>query len=299
MDFSTIATRWTNLDRTARVLILTEPERLPLAGRIAKDMAPYAARVEIADVAGEWALGEFTPSDLLMVLLTVDGFIFKGYNARFSPFSKPAGFAGKYVFFRLDIPEESLRTGLNTEIEKVESIVAACRAFAPGKRVRVTAEGGTDITVGIANQELITYDARALGGIAFLPPAEISEGLDHTVANGRIVADITVGELRFGPELIDLLGIVDAPVEITIENGLVADIRGGDIARRLKAGLDKLDSKLRLVVELGHGLSDLAPTGIIGVDESMNGTCHFGIGNFDPYHVDVVVRNPKFAVLEG
>jgi leucyl aminopeptidase (aminopeptidase T) len=151
--------------------------------------------------------------------------------------------------------------------------------------------------VGIAAQELLPYNACSLGGNAFLPPAEISEELDRSTATGRIVADITVGELRFDAELIDPLGIVDAPVEIVVENGQVVDIRGGEIARRLKAGLDRLDHKLQVVVELGHGLSDLAPTRIIGVDESMNGTCHFGIGGFEPYHVDVVVRDPKIEVL--
>ena len=131
-----------------------------------------------------------------------------------------------------------------------------------------------------------------------MPPAEISEELVYDTANGIIVADITVGELRFGSELIDPLGLVDKDVVITVENGMVTDITGGNIAENLKNGLNKLSKELQVVVELGHGLSDIAPTGIIGVDESMNGTCHFGIGNHNPYHVDVVVGNPKITILE-
>lgn len=57
--------------------------------------------------------------------------------------------------------------------------------------------------------------------------------------------------------------------------------------------LSLLRSDQLVVVELGHGLSDIQPTGIIGVDESMNGTCHFGIGTGSPFHLDLVVRNPK------
>ena len=52
------------------------------------------------------------------------------------------------------------------------------------------------------------------------------------------------------------------------------------------------------VVELGHGLSDIEPTGIIGVDESMNGTCHIGICNRNPYHLDVVIKNPTITAIE-
>ena len=132
-----------------------------------------------------------------------------------------------------------------------------------------------------------------------MPPAEINEELDPHSVHGVIVADITVGELRFYADLIDPLGLVDEKVVIRVENGLVGEITGGDIARRLKKGLDRLDKKLQVVVELGHGLSDLSPTGIIGVDESMNGTCHFGIGERNPYHVDVVVKSPRFTVSEG
>jgi hypothetical protein len=53
-----------------------------------------------------------------------------------------------------------------------------------------------------------------------------------------------------------------------------------------------------VVVELGHGLSDIEPTGIIGVDESMNGTCHIGIGNRELYHLDVVISDPKITVSQ-
>ena len=111
------------------------------------------------------------------------------------------------------------------------------------------------------------------------------------------MVDITVGEIRFGSDLIDSLGIDDREVRITVQDGLVVDIDGGDIGQRFKTGLNRLDKNLQVVVELGHGLSDLSPTGIIGVDESMNGTCHFGIGDRNPYHIDVVISNPKFEII--
>ena len=190
-------------------------------------------------------------------------------------------------------------TGLNTDFCKVENIIQTCSAFLGGKTVHVTAPGGTDVAVKVKYQELLPWNAQGPGGNAFLPPAEITEELDPHSVHGVIVADITVGELRFYADLIDPLGLVDEKVVIRVENGLVREITGGDIARRLKKGLDRLDKELQVVVELGHGLSDLSPTGIIGVDESMNGTCHFGIGERNPYHVDVVVKSPRFTVSEG
>lgn len=301
MNFSTISTTWASLEKTAKILILTESDRLSIAEKMKADNLANVADIKIVNInidnAYEQEMAALTDRDLLVVLLTADGFVSKGYRDRFSPFSKPSGFKGKYIFIRLDIPEESLLSGLNTGIDKVESIIHECQAFSSGKKVRVTTDKGTDIITQIAYQELLPYDARSLGGNAFLPPAEISEELKSSSTNGVIVVDITVGEIRFGSELIDSLGIVDSEVRITVKDGLVVDIDGGDIGRRLKSGLNRLDRSLQMLVELGHGLSDLSPTGIIGVDESMNGTCHFGIGNRNPYHVDVVISNPNFEII--
>lgn len=302
MNFSTISTTWAALNKTSKILIISEAERLPIAEKIAADNSSYVEEVKVINISAnntfEQEMYHLTEKDLLIVLLTIDGFMKKNYRDIFLPFSKPIGFNGKYIFIRLDIPEESLLMGLNTSFEKIQAIIRKYQVFGSGKKVRVTTDKGTDITTQIASQELLPYHARSLGGNAFLPPSEISEELVHSSTNGVIVVDITVGELRFGADLIDPLGIVDSDVKITVKNGLVVDITGGDIAKRLKKGMDKLEKELQILVELGHGLSDLTPTGIIGVDESMNGTCHFGIGNRDPYHVDVVISNPNIVVLD-
>lgn len=301
MDFGILSTTWAKLDRHAKILILTESDRMNLAERIRRDNSPYVSEISVVDIGAtrdyERKMSSLTENDLLLVLLTVNGYMEKGYRDRFSPFSKPSDFSGKYIFIRLDIPEAALLSGLNTSMEKIQAIIGECKAFGVGKKVRVTTETGTDVTTEIARHDTTAYHALEKGGMAFLPPSEVSEELVESSTNGVIVADVTVGELRFGSELIDPLGIVDQYVTITVKDGLVEDIKGGDMAKRLKNGLDKLDKKLQTLVELGHGLSDLAPTGIIGVDESMNGTCHFGIGNRNPYHVDVVIANPRIVVL--
>ena len=301
MDFSIISKTWALLEKTAKILILTETERISLAKKIQKDNSPFVSEISVIDIGAngnyEQKMHALTENDLLIVVLTIDGFMEKGYREVFSPFSKPSDFNGKYIFIRLDIPEVSLLSGLNTSFAKIDAIIQECKAFSSGKKVRVTTEIGTDITVEIARHDAASYHVLGKGGMAFLPPSEVSEDLVESSANGVIVVDVTVGEIRFGPELIDTLGIVDQYVTITVKDGLVVDITGGDIAKRLKSGLDKLDKKLQTLVELGHGLSDLTPTGIIGVDESMNGTCHFGIGSRNPYHVDVVIANPQITVL--
>ena len=67
------------------------------------------------------------------------------------------------------------------------------------------------------------------------------------------------------------------------------------MSQRLKVELWKLPDNCRKIVELGIGLSRMTPSGIIGIDESIAGTCHFGIGNGSgndaPIHLDVVVSD--------
>lgn len=60
-----------------------------------------------------------------------------------------------------------------------------------------------------------------------------------------------------------------------------------------------------MLVEFGKGLSSMAPTGIIDVDESIINTCHFGIGdgvgfgidNEASIHLDVVIHKPEIKIL--
>jgi len=109
---------------------------------------------------------------------------------------------------------------------------------------------------------------------------------------------VTVGELRVLSDLVDPFGLVNEPITLHVESGEIVDITGEKMAHRLKTELWKLPNSCRRIVELGIGLSCMTPSGIIGIDESIAGTCHFGIGNGSgneaPIHLDVVVS--KFMI---
>jgi hypothetical protein len=300
MNFDTISKVWGNLNNNSKIVIITEKQRYKIAESIKNDNKAYVTEIFIFDIdidEYEQQIKALSENDLVIALFTINGFMNKNYRNVFSPFSKPLDIKSKYIFIRLDIPEKALLTGLNTDFSKVCDIIHQLQPLSAGKKVKVTTAKGTNIDTCIKSQEILPYQAQAPGGNAFLPPSEVTEELLEGSTNGTIVVDVTVGELRFNGDLIDELGIIDELVTIKIENGLVTDIVGGEIAKRLKKGLDMLDNNLHMVVEFGHGLSDIEPTGIIGVDESMNGTCHFGIGNRNPYHLDLVLSNPEITVI--
>ena len=50
MNLSAISTTWALLEKTAKILILTESDRLPLAEKIRIDNLIYVAEVKIIDI---------------------------------------------------------------------------------------------------------------------------------------------------------------------------------------------------------------------------------------------------------
>lgn len=60
-----------------------------------------------------------------------------------------------------------------------------------------------------------------------------------------------------------------------------------------------LSPDCRKLVELGQGLSQMEPTGLIGVDESILRSCHFGFGDGASCgtHLDMVLAEPRIELL--
>lgn len=190
--------------------------------------------------------------------------------------------------------------------------------------VKVTAPGGTDITVPIEGREGLVDDGdfskpgtggNIPAGEVFISPL-VGNGTDFG-CNGTIVYD---GSMTFG----DGDSIINEPIKVQVQNGFVTEITGGDEAKRLlktitdaearsiqmeKKGLlpqgqgEVYKRNARNIGELGIGLNPAAMiTGNMLEDEKAFKTCHFAIGaNYDDdapslIHLDGVVRNPTITI---
>lgn len=236
-------------------------------------------------------------SDMVIVALSIDSFIYKGFNSYFSPFYKPKNIICKYVFIRLDISMKSLVEGLKTEFKAFNDELEKYLKFEKNSYVQVTSPSGTDITFQINQFSTCNHAINELSDIAFLPPSELEAGIVLGSANGIIVVDITVGQINQNGKWLGKFGLVEQPVRLVVEDSQIVNIIGND---QLKKILNVLEPEARILVELGKGLSQMTPTGIIGIDESILSTCRFGIGdgscvnidNIATLHLDVVVSNP-------
>lgn len=240
--------------------------------------------------------------DLLIVALSIDSFIHNGHNKYFSPFTKPKNLTSNYIFFRLDITEKSLMEGLNTPLQDFKEVYNKYISIPKGSSIRVKNELGTDLEFKINEFKTCSHRISTNSDKAFLPPSELESGIELGSANGIIVVDCTVGQVYQYGECLGMFGLVDEPTILKIKDSCIIDIIDNE---ELKSILFSLEPECRILVEFGKGLSEMTPTGLIGVDESIINTCHFGIGDgigFDinnqaSIHLDVVINHPKIEII--
>ncbi len=220
------------------------------------------------------------------------------WRSLFPPFVSPPGFSGRSAHIRPRIPAEPLLRMLCDDLHSIRRRAVSAMDLSRHGWLRVLSSAGTDLVFSTGAFHQIPFEANPH---AFLPAAEVYTSLSPGSAQGKVVVDLTVGEFVYEGDLWDPLGAVDCPVQLTVRNGRIIGVDGGDIARRLAKLLDDCPPSCAEVVELGIGLSAGEQTGHIGADECLAGTCHFGIGdavfyggdNRAPIHLDVVVDAPS------
>ncbi|GHV84637.1 aminopeptidase [Spirochaetia bacterium] len=203
---------------------------------------------------------------------------------------------------------------LGRRCDAVRHILSAAQS------VRVTAPGGTDITIGLRNREAKADDGdfSRPGRGGNLPAGETFISPENGTAEGTIVFDGSIS-LHKG----DI--IIREPIRCRVRGGYVADISGGEEAAalletitlaerdavdyektgRLPKGQGETYAKnARNIGELGIGLNPRAAiTGGMLEDEKAFRTCHFAVGhNYDNdalslIHLDGLVKEPTITAF--
>lgn len=299
MSISALIKKWSGIGETSEILIITDDKQKNIAKSIQAEM--NKVRIEYFTKEDEFfhLLGSLKSGDLIIVLLSINTYMTSGVNEYFTAFGKPDWVNAKYIFVRLDISEKSLLQGLSTDKRLVYDKIKEMDRLDPTRTVMVTSEIGTDISFGIRPFTTCSHEITADGGTAFLPPSETSSEVISETANGKIVVDMTVGQLYHFGKLVGYFGLVSEPVTVTVRNGYIVEIDGGDMAAEFKSKLFDLPIECRRIVELGQGLSKMEPTGLIGVDESIIDSCHFGFGDGCECgtHLDIVIKDPTIGQI--
>ena len=199
-----------------------------------------------------------------------------------------------------------------------ENCAKAEASFKRARIVHVQTDLGTNITVGVEGRKAKSDDGdcRKPGKGGNLPAGEVFISPKLGASNGVIVFD--------GSITLDKTIVIKKPVKVTVENGHVTKVEGGNEAKKLQAYLHEagerpyeMAKKGELTMdkakeysknatnlgELGIGMNPKAK--IVGnalEDEKVLGTVHFAIGsNYDQdalalIHSDGIVKNPTLTI---
>jgi leucyl aminopeptidase (aminopeptidase T) len=173
------------------------------------------------------------------------------------------------------------RGGMSANFNEVKRRVGALQPHLRRRRIlNVKSEQGTDVTFevnwrewklddnGICNRPRMLTNLPA--GKAFIMPRE-------GTMNGKVVID---GSWESN--------LVDEPVTLTIESGMVVDVTGGTIAAAIRQEFGEAAGRLRAkdrenvwtVAEFGFGMNPQARLfGNVLEDEKRLGTCYFAVGD--------------------
>ncbi|NLC39119.1 MAG: aminopeptidase, partial [Clostridia bacterium] len=133
---------------------------------------------------------------------------------------------------------------------------------------------------------------QAPGSFGNLPAGEAFIAPLEGTAAGTLVVDGSMAGI----------GLIQSPIVMKVEKGLVVEIEGGQEADRLKELVDRFGPAARNIAELGIGLNDQAVlSGIVLEDEKVLGTVHVALGDNStiggtvevPSHLDGVLLQPS------
>jgi len=176
------------------------------------------------------------------------------------------------------------------------------------KEVHITTPAGTDLYYNKSGIKAIAADGNYTmhGKGGNLPAGEVYAPPNGKRIEGRVVID---GSSRTHEHTI----LIRNPIELTIKDGEIIGIKGGDEARQLEnalkwaASVAKNPGNVRRICELGIGLNPNASIiGAMIVDDKTLGTAHIGIGSnywfggniYAIIHLDQVFKNPTIY-LDG
>jgi leucyl aminopeptidase (aminopeptidase T) len=206
--------------------------------------------------------------------------------------------AGARVASMPGITEKMMTSGgMTADYNKInETAISLNKKLENIKKIRVITDSGTDITFDLegCKWHMDTGICHESGCSSNLPAGELY--IAPKDAGGVFVVDGSMSGF----------GILDSPLEFSVQNRFVTDIRGRN-ARELNSILDKVGDKARNIAEFGIGLNPEAKLiGNVLEDEKVRGTVHIALGDNSTFggdviagiHLDGIIREPELF-LEG
>lgn len=291
------------VEQSEKALVIANPATQDVAELVAQTAREAGAHVDMV-VEEAAAMHGAEPSAETAAKMAASDVIFclTLKSLAHSSARKAASDAGARYLSLADYSMDQLESpALNFDFASLTDTVERLGAVLDeGEDVRMTTPLGSDVTFSIkgrAGNRAPGYVAKG-GDLSSPPDAEVNVAPVETTATGVVYVD--------GSIPCDEIGLLDAPVRLTLKDGAIVGMDGNEAA---VAALEKLFTeagpKSRVLGEFGIGLNPMAELcGRMLEDEGCAGTMHFGFGsnstiggrNVVNFHLDFIIKDPTVYI---
>jgi leucyl aminopeptidase (aminopeptidase T) len=281
--------------RGEEVLVVTDPERRPIAESLVAGARALEAEATLAEMSVRSGHAVEPPAAVAAAMLGAEVVV------------APTTMSLSHTEARRLASEKGVRAATlpGVTVELLERTMSAdyglirarservAEVLTKGADVRITSSAGTDVAFSIAGRQAHadTGDLTAPSSFGNLPAGEGFVAPVEGSAAGRVVFDGAVA--AFG-----------APVDVTLEGGFATRFVG-ESGSRVRALIEGHGRDAFALAELGVGTNDAARlSGSVLEDEKILGTIHLAFGDNHSFggrirvasHIDLVVVDPTLTV---
>lgn len=258
------------------VLIVTEPKMRTIADALAAATYSVGAEPVVMCMVPRKNDGE-EPPELVSSAMLKSNVFFAAVNKSITHTSavRNAVMNGSRGIMLTQFTEEMMISG-GIEAD-FKGIAPTCKAIAEklagAKKIHLTTTFGTDLTMSAVGRRGNAMTCIVgPGEFSPIPNIEANVSPVEGSAEGKIVVDASIPY--------EGIGIIQEPIHVEVEKGMIKNIRGGQQADLLAQNLaTKKDKMVYNIAELGVGLNPKCRfTGIMLEDEGVFGSVHIGIG---------------------
>ena len=280
------------------VLVVTDPDRLPIARLLVDGARRMEAEAALAEMSERATHGSEPPAPIAEAMLAADVVIAPTTKSLSHTEARHAASGkGARIATMPGVTEDMLARTMSADFKAIaERSAAIASLLSEGSTVHITTEKGTDVSFDIEGRDGLADDGRIQEAGAFcnLPAGEGFIAPVEGKTNGRIAFDGSIWPV----------GILDEPLVIDIEDGYARDF-SGPAADTFRSHLEQIGRDAFAVAELGIGTNEAARlSGNVLEDEKILGTIHVAFGDNHSFggvirvasHQDGIVLKPSVVI---
>jgi leucyl aminopeptidase (aminopeptidase T) len=263
------------VQRGELVCIAADTQTVPIAMAIAEAVREAGAEPVVVTMRPRRAHGNEPPRVVAAAMKAADVVIQPvTYAMTHTDATRDALRAGARVLVLRGVTEDIMTHGaMLADYDRVDRLTRAVqRRMTEATTARVRTPSGTDLTMSLAGRAAVALTGRVggPGTFAAMPDGEAAISPVEGTAEGVLVVDHTM----------DSIGLLDAPIRMTVRAGRVTEIRGGKSADRLRELIAAADASATNIAEFAIGTNDRARLiGSMTEDKKYLGSVHVAIGD--------------------